>query len=292
MDPCWFGNNLPWPHFPELKEASELTQADLMDYDVVIFIGGVSNDPMAEYDPYTNYKGNLADPVHLAHLTAKASNITGPKKFIYASSCSVYGYTDDAAMTETDTCNVEFPYGVAKHISEMGIMYLESHTFKPIIMRKGTIGGWSPRMRFDLVVNAMFKAAMTGGNINVYDGSLWRPVIDNRDVAQAYMAAIEADIDVTGIFNIGHSNKRVGEIADEIASAVKKIANVDCTITDHHKNDVRNYAAITHKAERVLGFNARYSITETIAHLFEMIPKDMDYNDMKYYNIEVFKHLK
>ena len=105
---------------------------------------------------------------------------------MYASSCSVYGFTDNKVMTEDCPVNPQYPYGISKLQAEYSLMNLEDEVFRPISMRKGTVGGWSPRMRFDLVVNTMTKYALTQGKIVVHNPNLWRPLIDIRDVTQAY----------------------------------------------------------------------------------------------------------
>ena len=114
----------------------------------------------------------------MAFITKKA----GISRFIYASTCSVYGFTDNEVMTEHSPVSPQYPYGISKLQAEYSIMNMKDNNFRPISLRKGTVGGWSPRMRFDLVVNTMTKCALTEKKIIVHNPNLWRPLVDIRDV--------------------------------------------------------------------------------------------------------------
>ena len=163
-----------------------MTKEEISKYDVIVFMAGLSNDPMANFSPKTNFIENSAVPTYLAFLSKEA----GVSRFIYASSCSVYGFTNDKIMTEDSLPKPDYPYGISKLQAEYSIMQMEDNNFRPISLRKGTIGGWSDRMRFDLVVNTMTKCALSEGKIVVNNPELWRPLIDIRDVVQAYEKAI------------------------------------------------------------------------------------------------------
>ena len=157
VDSLWFGNFLPKQVNLKQKSIIDLTEEELRGQDVVIFMAGVSNDPMADYSPSVNFVENCAVPSYLAYMSKRA----GVKRFIYASSCSVYGYTANNLMDENSPVSPQYPYGISKLAIENMIMNMEDSNFKPISLRKGTVGGYSPRMRFDLVVNAMTKTALT-----------------------------------------------------------------------------------------------------------------------------------
>src|SRR6266481_1222685 len=152
VDLFWFGNNLP----PETgilnKDIFDLSISDLKGYEQVVFLAGLSNDPMAEYSPSKNFIFNAAAPAYLAYTAKKA----GVKRYIYASSCSVYGYTEDELYDEERLVSSSHPYGISKLQGEQAVMNLVDDEFSVIALRKGTVSGYSPRMRLDLIVNTMF----------------------------------------------------------------------------------------------------------------------------------------
>src|SRR2546426_10801035 len=159
VDLFWFGNHLPEQTGVLKKDIFHLTVEDLELYDQVIFLAGLSNDPMAEYSPSKNFVFNAAAPAYLAYSAKKAS----VKRYIYASSCSVYGYTENELYDETRPLSSSYPYGISKLQGEHAVMQLIDKDFSVIALRKGTVSGYSPRMRFDLIVNTMFKCAMQDG---------------------------------------------------------------------------------------------------------------------------------
>src|ERR1700693_4258592 len=155
VDLFWFGNNLPPQTGLLNKDLFDVTVEDLKDYDQVIFLAGLSNDPMAEYSPNKNFVYNAAAPSYLAY-TAKKAKV---KRYVYASSCSVYGYTENELYDETRPVSSTYPYGISKLQGEQGALQLSDDNFSVISLRKGTISGYSPRMRLDLIINHMFKSA-------------------------------------------------------------------------------------------------------------------------------------
>jgi nucleoside-diphosphate-sugar epimerase len=305
VDTLWYGNYLP--DTVEIKNIniSELKQKDIEPYDVVVFLGGVSNDPMAEYRPSVNFSENMANPSYLAYITRKAALETKTqKRFIYASTCSVYGYTANNLMSENDLVPPpHFPYGISKLGGERVIMSLEDEYFKPIALRKGTVGGWSPRMRFDLVVNVMTKVALLNKQIIINNPSLWRPLIDIRDVAYAYIRAIESNISITGVYNISYDNYTIGRLADEIK---EELATFDkkTEIKTLYKEDLRNYKVSTDKAKKELDFVPKFSPRDSVRKILNnLLDKDGSYfikepsgelcsiSDCRYLNLETFKKI-
>jgi len=291
VDTFWYGNCLPKDVEVKEKNILSLKQEEVEPFDVVIFLGGVSNDPMAEYKPSINFSENMASPSYLAYITRKAAIKTKTqKRFIYASTCSVYGYTSNNLMSESDPIPPpHFPYGISKLSGERAIMSLEDENFKPIALRKGTVGGWSPRMRFDLVVNVMTKSALTDSTIVVNNPSLWRPLVDVRDAAEAYARAIESNINITGAYNISYDNYTIGRLADEIKEELQN-AGRKITVKTLWKEDMRNYKVSTEKAKKELDFVAKFSPRDSVKQILEN--KDtIDINDKKYQNLEVFKEI-
>lgn len=286
VDLCWFGNNLPESVQVYKKNIIDLDVDDMKGYDAVVFMAGLSNDPMADFSPSMNFVENAAVPAYLAYISKKAK----VRKFVYASSCSVYGFTDDEEMDENSPVCPSYPYGISKLQGEAAVMLLADDDFKTISLRKGTVGGWSPRMRFDLVVNTMTKYALTTGELTVNNPNLWRPLIDIRDVVQSYIKSIEAD--VSGIFNICSQNMTIGELANEIKDELQRHGH-DIKIKTLDKPDVRNYKATNEKAKTILGFDPIYKPSDSVREVLENIDlKSIDFDEKKYYNITTFKEMK
>src|SRR6202050_73502 len=170
VDLFWFGNHLPRHVGVVHKDIFDLTVEDLQSYDQVIFLAGLSNDPMAEFSPSKNFIFNAAAPAYLAYVAKKA----GVKRYIYASSCSVYGYTENELYDETRPVSSNYPYGISKLQGEQAAMQMADQNFSVISLRKGTISGYSPRMRFDLIINTMFKNALREQTITNNNPPIWR----------------------------------------------------------------------------------------------------------------------
>src|SRR5215472_8318338 len=217
VDLFWFGNHLPLQAGVLNKDIFELSKEDLEPYDQVIFLAGLSNDPMAEYSPAKNFVFNAAAPAYLAYV----AKIAGVKRFIYASSCSVYGYTENELYDETRPVSSRYPYGISKLQGEQAAMQLADESFSVISLRKGTVSGYSPRMRFDLIINTMFKSAMKGHRITVNNPSIWRPILSIEDAATAYIRSVEANPNTSGIFNVASGNYTVGEVADLVKAEME-----------------------------------------------------------------------
>ena len=287
VDLCWFGNNLPEGINLIKEDIFNLTVEDVKGYDTIIFLGGLSNDPMAEYSPALNFISNGSSPVHLAYIAKKA----GVKKFIYGSSCSVYGFTDSDSVDETFDVNTEFPYGISKLQGETGVQQFADDTFSVISFRQGTLSGYSPRMRFDLFINTMYMKAATTGTITVNNPAIWRPILTIHDAVGAYIKGIDADINISGVFNIASVNKTVGGVAQEIQSHFKKVHDADITIVEKDIFDLRNYRVSTQKVQDTLGVVFKGNVASVLQELDADIGLNFDFNQEAHYNIRVFEKL-
>ena len=287
VDLMWFGNYLPERVKVAKRDLFKCEERDLEIYDQIIFLAGLSNDPMAEYDPSKNFVYNAALPSYLAFVAKNA----GVKRFIYASSCSVYGYTVNELYDETCPVTSNSPYGISKLQGERGVIQQHDANFSVIALRKGTICGFSPRMRLDLIVNTMFKFAMSEKKVTVNNASIWRPILDIRDAATAYLRAVQADYSLSGVYNITSDNYTVGQVGDMVKYEVEKLTGEKIGITIKQIEDYRNYKVTIDKAKTHLGFQPRYTVTDIIENLFAYNASFEDYNDDKYYNIKVFKKL-
>jgi len=287
VDLMWFGNNLPETVNVRKQDIFELNQIDVGGYDQVIFLAGVSNDPMAEFDPSRNFISNGACPSYLAYLAKKA----GVRRFIYASSCSVYGYTVNELYDEESPVTCGYPYGISKLQGERGVMQLADPEFSVIALRQGTVSGHSPRMRMDLIVNTMFKTAMSERHVTVNNPSIWRPILDIRDAAMAYLRAIQVDLSQSGVFNVTSGNYTVGQVGDLVKGEVERLTGEKIGITIKNIADFRNYKVSIEKAKTYLGFQPQFDVADTIHDLYEHRSRYGDYEKDEFYNIRTFKKL-
>jgi len=288
IDTFMFGNHLPDQVVTTQKDVFDITHEDFVSYDCVIFLAGLSNDPMAEYDPAQNFVSNAAGPAYVTYMASKA----GVKRCIYASSCSVYGFTKDEVYDETNATVTNFPYGVSKLQGEKGVLHFERDDFSVIVLRKGTISGHSPRMRFDLIANTMFKCAIREGTIHVSNPSIWRPILAIEDAVTAYIRAIEAHSSVSGIFNVASVNCTVGHVADCVKEKVESVLGKKVELDINNIDDFRNYKVSIEKSNNMLSFHPKCGIHDITSELCDNIDKYGDFSDINYYNIEVFKKWK
>jgi nucleoside-diphosphate-sugar epimerase len=284
VDLLWFGNKIKEDVKIHNKSILDLRTSDLESFDVVVFLAGLSNDPMANYNPPMNFIENSAVPSYLAFISKEA----GVKRFVYASTCSVYGYTANNLMDETAKVEPQYPYGISKLAAEQSIINLTNDSFRPIALRKGTVGGYSPRMRFDLVVNAMTKTALSEGKIIVNNPAIWRPLVDIRDVVSAYVRSIEADLSVSGVYNILEENYTIGRLADEIKLTLESQGH-QAIVETKNIQDVRNYKVSNEKAKMELDFKPRFTPADTVMSILKNVDKNVDFSDKSYYNIQTFK---
>ena len=246
-------------------------------FDAIIHLAGLSNDPMAHFSPLTNFKVNAASATYLAYRAKKL----GVKKFVLASSASVYQGITNAAWATPDnhTPKLSEPYAVSKLMAESGCTALVDDDFTVVVLRKGTIGGPSLRMRYDLMVNTMFKSAVVNGYLEVFTDregrSVYRPHLDIRDAVEAYVQAVEQRD--SGVYNIASEIVRVSKVAKSISHAtgcrVRHVIVSDETL-------LRNY---------VMGqlYGGGHTVDDTVADLMDRAPRDFD--NPSYINIDVWR---
>ncbi|MCI0721380.1 MAG: NAD(P)-dependent oxidoreductase [Acidobacteria bacterium] len=270
----------------------------LDDVRAVVNVGGLSNDPTAEFNPQANYEMNTLATETLARLCKER----GVRRYLFASSCSIYdvGVHDqerDVIYDETAAVQPRAAYAVSKYEGEQRLLELADKEFCPVILRKGTVYGFSPRMRYDLVLNTFVKDAFTKGHLTIhYGGEMWRPLVDVRDVARAYIACLDADENLVRnqIFNVVHSNLRVSELALRVQSALRtKGINVEIR-PDYRYHGVRSYRVNAEKINRVLGWRPTVSVEEAVIDLAEKIRAGncVDFENPRYYNIAWLKLLE
>lgn len=211
------------PGFPRTinRDIREIRPEDLRDVDAVVHMAELSNDPLGENDPELTYQINHQASVRLAELARDA----GVKRFVYTSSCSVYGVAEGAEpMTEHSPTNPQTAYARCKMLVERDVSAMASPGFSPVFLRNATAYGASPRMRFDIVLNNLCGiAATTGKIVMTSDGTPWRPLVHVLDICEAIACVLEAPPETVHgeIFNVGHDadNYQVREIAQIVAQA-------------------------------------------------------------------------
>jgi len=288
VDLFWFGNHLPRQVGILNKDIFHLSVEDLESYDQVIFLAGLSNDPMAEFSPSKNFIFNAAAPAYLAY-TAKKAKV---KRYIYASSCSVYGYTENELFDENRPVSSVYPYGISKLQGEQAAMQLVDENFSVIALRKGTVSGYSPRMRLDLIINTMFKSAVREHVVTVNNPSIWRPILSIDDAATAYTRAVEANYKLSGIFNVASGNYTVGEVADQVRSSVEERLRIKVDLNIKHVQDFRNYKVSIEKAKNVLSFHPSGDVKSIIGNLVDNMDKFQDWDNPLYSNIQSLKKIE
>ena len=198
-----------------VKDIRHLDALDLAGLDAVVHMGELSNDPAGELAPNATYEINHQVSVSLAKLARKA----GVRRFVYMSSCSVYGVAGDNFLTEDSPTEPQTAYAICKTLVERDLRMLGDREFAPTFLRNATAYGASPRMRFDIVLNNLAGLAWTRKEIKMTsDGTPWRPIVHALDICQAIMAVLEAPVEAVAneIFNVGDTahNYRVREIAE------------------------------------------------------------------------------
>lgn len=258
-----------------VKDIRHLTLDDLKGYDAVVHMAELSNDPTGELAPHITYEINHKGSVRLAALAKEA----GVKRFVYMSSCSVYGVADgDTPVTEETPSNPQTAYAICKTLCERDIMPMADRNFSPVFFRNATAFGASPRQRFDVVVNNLSGLAWTTNEIKMTsDGTPWRPLVHGLDIGKAIGCALEAPIDAIHgqILNIGSDsqNYRVREIAEIVADAFP-----GCTTTFGTQGaDNRSYRVSFDKlAKHLPDFSCDWDVPKGAKQFYELF-KQIDF---------------
>lgn len=254
------------------KDTRRVVEEDLRGFDAVVHMAELSNDPLGQLSPTVTHEINYKGSVELARKCKKA----GVSRFVYTSSCSVYGVGSDEYKTEESETNPQTSYSECKVLVEREVSKLAEDEFSPTFLRNATAYGPSPRMRFDLVLNNLAGLAWTTRQIRMTsDGTPWRPLIHVLDICEAIACALQAPRGAVHnqVFNVGDNteNYKVKEIA-EIVSRVFP----GCELafgTDH--GDTRSYRVSFDKIRtRLPGFRCRRNAltgAEELRELFERI---------------------
>jgi nucleoside-diphosphate-sugar epimerase len=219
---CTFGDPRSIAEIPNIaKDIRQATVADLRGFDTVMHLAALSNDPLGNYDADLTDEINHRAAVRLGEMAKEA----GVKHFIFSSTCSNYGVAGNEFIDENGTFNPYTPYAKAKVAAELGLKPLSDRNFSVTLMRSATAFGYSPRIRWDLVLNNLTAHAVTTGKIYMKsDGTPWRAIVHIEDISRAFTAVAEAKREIVHdqAFNVGQTkeNYRVSEIAQIVAETV------------------------------------------------------------------------
>ena len=202
-------------------DVRDVPASDLAGFDAIIHLAALSNDPLGNVNPACTYDINHLASVRLARIAKEA----GVPRFLFASSCSLYGVAGDALLTEEAAFNPITAYGESKVRTELDVAPLADERFSPTFLRNATAYGVSPRLRADIVVNNLVGVAYTTGDVLIQsDGSPWRPLVHIEDIARAFLAVLEAPREVVHneAFNVGRTdeNYRVRDLAQMVQEIV------------------------------------------------------------------------
>jgi nucleoside-diphosphate-sugar epimerase len=289
-DALWWGEE-PLAAFRdriELVEADvrEMPDAALDGIDGVIHLAGLSNDPTAEYDPEANWQMNALATESLG----RACVDRGIERLVFATSCSLYDGLPPGMHVETAPIEPKGAYATSKRYAEDALAGMVDEGLCPVFLRNGTVYGYSPRMRYDLVVNTFVKDALVEGRLRLHGGGwMWRPLVDIRDVSDAMILALEAPSDLCcgEVFNVLHANYQIRELAMLVAGSVQLLGRTVHLEEVARPPLVRDYECSNAKLATRLGFFPTHSVVDAVSDLLARIdlgdPESL--GDPRFYNI-------
>ncbi len=250
------------------KDIRAVTPADLGGFDAVVHLAALSNDPLGCLDESCTYDINHRGSVSLARA-AKSAGVT---RFLFASSCSLYGAAGDKILDETAPFNPITAYGASKVMVEADVSALADDTFSPTCLRNATAYGVSPRLRADIVVNNLVGIAFTTGDVLIQsDGTPWRPLVHIRDISRAFLAVLEAPREAihNQAFNVGSSSENY-QIRDVAALVQEVVPGCAIRYREGGGPDPRCYRVNCDKlAKHLPGFATEWTLRRGITELYD-----------------------
>jgi nucleoside-diphosphate-sugar epimerase len=253
------------------KDLRNIQPIDLKGFDAVVHLAELSNDPLGQLNPAITYKINHEGSVRIAEMCKRV----GIERFVYTSSCSVYGAGDGGFKTEESETNPQTAYAECKVRVERDVSKLANEDFSPTFLRNATAFGASPRMRFDIVLNNLSGLAWTTGEIKMTsDGQPWRPLVHIKDISKAVACVLDAPRKKVHneVFNVGDTdeNFQVKEIAEIVGEA---FPGCETSFGDNG-GDNRSYRVSFDKINETLpGFSCEYSAKKGACELYDLFKK-------------------
>lgn len=270
----------------------DVTPDHVRGFGAVVHLGALSNDPLGDLNPRLTYDINLHASVNLA----SSARTAGVGRFVFASSCSLYGAGADGHLTEQAAFNPVTPYGESKVKTEIEVGALADDTFVPVYLRNATAYGVSRRLRADIVVNNLVGYALTTGQVRMMsDGTPWRPLVHIGDISRGVIAALTAPADAVRnqAFNIGRTqeNFRIREVAELVAQVVP---HCEVSLANNASPDARNYRVDFTKAERSLpGYTPQWTLRAGIEELYAAYKghgmTEAEFLGPRYYRLKVIR---
>jgi nucleoside-diphosphate-sugar epimerase len=254
-------------------DVREIDPAWLDGIDGVSHLAGLSNDPTAEYNPDANWQMNALATERLGEVCKQR----GIARFVFGSSASIYDGIGEGMFDEHTPVAPRGAYSLSKKYAEDALLRLDGNGFAPTILRQGTVYGWSPRMRFDLVVNTFVKDAATAGKLYLHGGGWqWRPLVDVSDVARAHELCLHAPLDSVGgeIFNVMQENYQVRQLAMLVAGSLSLHGRQVTLEEAPLPKLVRDYRMSNLKMTQLLGFTPAVTVLESIDTMLQRLPLD------------------
>ena len=294
FEECTF---IPDEHFvPSLrKDIRDLTLRDMQGFEAIVHLAALSNDPLSDFNPALTYEINHVASVHLAKLAKEA----GVQRFLFTSSCSVYGKVDsEKLLTENDTPYPLTPYAISKARAEKDITKLADASFSPVFLRNATTYGVSPRLRVDLVVNNLVGWAYTTGKIRILkEVTMWRPMAHIEDISRAFAAILAAPQEVihNQIFNVGVNGENY-QICDLVEIVRESVPGCKVEYAIKKGSDLRSYRVDFSKLARTLpNLKLKWCVPLGVKQLydkFEQVGLGLEeFQGRKYIRLAQLKHL-